>query len=189
MDLRRLRFTGVTLPEANSLPLKMDGWNTTFLLGRPIFRGYVSFRRVYNRLSTSAGATPEGFPPKKTNIHQKFAPITPESVPEKNVLAWNGGWTMQNTYLQRTKKRSCLFKFTGWDGCILDQSQVFTVVFFWNHPFHPKIKYGLYFLCSHHSCIHPFHQLPRSYKWTKANCSASALVNKNGGNCELQSDL
>ena len=25
-------------------PLKMDGWNTTFLLGRPIFRGYVSFR-------------------------------------------------------------------------------------------------------------------------------------------------
>ena len=34
----------VTLPETNSLPLKMDGWNTTFLLGRPIFRGYVSFR-------------------------------------------------------------------------------------------------------------------------------------------------
>ena len=24
--------------------LEMDGWNTTFLLGRPIFRGYVSFR-------------------------------------------------------------------------------------------------------------------------------------------------
>ena len=22
----------------------MDGWNTTFLLGKPIFRGYVSFR-------------------------------------------------------------------------------------------------------------------------------------------------
>ena len=22
----------------------MDGWNTTFLLGMPIFRGYVSFR-------------------------------------------------------------------------------------------------------------------------------------------------
>ena len=22
----------------------MDGWNTIFLLGRPIFRGYVSFR-------------------------------------------------------------------------------------------------------------------------------------------------
>ena len=24
--------------------LNMDGWNTSFLLGRPIFRGYVSFR-------------------------------------------------------------------------------------------------------------------------------------------------
>ena len=23
----------------------MDGWNTIFLLGRPIFRGYVSFRQ------------------------------------------------------------------------------------------------------------------------------------------------
>ena len=33
-----------TLPETNSSPLKMDGWNTTFLLGWPIFRGYVSFR-------------------------------------------------------------------------------------------------------------------------------------------------
>ena len=25
-------------------PLKIDGWNTTFLLGRPIFRGHVRFR-------------------------------------------------------------------------------------------------------------------------------------------------
>ncbi len=25
-------------------PLKMDGWNTTFLLGKAFFRGYVSFR-------------------------------------------------------------------------------------------------------------------------------------------------
>ena len=28
----------VTLPETNSSHLKMDGWNTCFLLGRPIFR-------------------------------------------------------------------------------------------------------------------------------------------------------
>ena len=34
----------LTLPETNKSPLKMDGWKTTFLLGRPIFRGYVSFR-------------------------------------------------------------------------------------------------------------------------------------------------
>ena len=28
----------------------MDGWNTTFLLGRPIFRGYVSFREGTSNL-------------------------------------------------------------------------------------------------------------------------------------------
>ena len=35
----------VTLPETNGLPLKMDGWNTTFLLGFGLFQGRtVSFR-------------------------------------------------------------------------------------------------------------------------------------------------
>ena len=34
----------ITLPETNGLHLNMDGWNTIFLLGWPIFRGYVSFR-------------------------------------------------------------------------------------------------------------------------------------------------
>ena len=37
----------LTFPETNSSPLQilqMDGWNTSFLLGRTIFRGYVSFR-------------------------------------------------------------------------------------------------------------------------------------------------
>ena len=38
-----------TLPETNSLHLKIDGWNTTFLLGRPIFRFYVSFREGSRR--------------------------------------------------------------------------------------------------------------------------------------------
>ena len=33
-----------TLPETDKSHLKMDGWNTTLLLGRPIFRCYVSFR-------------------------------------------------------------------------------------------------------------------------------------------------
>ena len=28
-----------TLPETNSSHLEMDGWNTSFLLGWPIFRG------------------------------------------------------------------------------------------------------------------------------------------------------
>ena len=35
----RLGLPGCTLPKTNSSPLQMDGWNTTFLLGRPIFRG------------------------------------------------------------------------------------------------------------------------------------------------------
>ena len=43
-----------TIPETNSLHLKMDGWNTTFLLGRPIFRGEnVSFREGMPSSSSS----------------------------------------------------------------------------------------------------------------------------------------
>ena len=34
----------ITLPETNSSHLKMDDWKTSFLLGLPIFRGYVKFR-------------------------------------------------------------------------------------------------------------------------------------------------
>ena len=33
-----------TVPETNTLPLKMDAWNMICLLGRAIFKGYVSFR-------------------------------------------------------------------------------------------------------------------------------------------------
>ena len=38
-----------TLPESNSSPLKMDGWNTTFLLGFGLFSGAlaVSFREFF----------------------------------------------------------------------------------------------------------------------------------------------
>ena len=35
---------GLTLQWTNSMHLKMDGWNISFLLGWPIFRCYVSFR-------------------------------------------------------------------------------------------------------------------------------------------------
>ena len=48
-------FAKFTLPETNSSPLKNGAWNTTFLLGRPIFRGYVSFRegeRCFSRGAT-----------------------------------------------------------------------------------------------------------------------------------------
>ncbi len=40
-----------TLPEANSSHLNMDGWNTSFLLGCPIFRGYVSFRECIDHFN------------------------------------------------------------------------------------------------------------------------------------------
>ncbi len=40
----RKLYSVSTLPETNSSHLKMDGWNTSFLLGWPIFRGYLSFR-------------------------------------------------------------------------------------------------------------------------------------------------
>ena len=38
------RIILVTPPKFSSSPLKNDGWKITFLLGWPIFRGYVSFR-------------------------------------------------------------------------------------------------------------------------------------------------
>ena len=45
-------MVGITRSKVHSLkrtwPLKMDGWNTSFLLGWPIFRGYVSFREGGN---------------------------------------------------------------------------------------------------------------------------------------------
>ena len=37
-------FLLCTLSETDSSHLKMDGWNISFLLGWPIFRGYISFR-------------------------------------------------------------------------------------------------------------------------------------------------
>ena len=36
-----------SLKLAASLHLKVDGWKTTSLLGRPVFKGYVSFREGY----------------------------------------------------------------------------------------------------------------------------------------------
>ena len=44
-----------TLPETNSLHLKMDRWNTSFLLGWPIFQDYVSFRECGTRIGATLG--------------------------------------------------------------------------------------------------------------------------------------
>ena len=55
----------------------MDGWNTTFLLGRPIFRGYVSFRegKWHTPIPQLAGKSYHLYTTEK-------------------VLALPGGWTM-----------------------------------------------------------------------------------------------
>ena len=50
-------FLEVILPETNSSHLKMDGWKTSFLLGWPIFSGYV---RLFQLLQFEA-ASSEGF--------------------------------------------------------------------------------------------------------------------------------
>ena len=39
VDLHPQGFLILPSLKLTFLPLKMDGWNTTFLLGRPIFRG------------------------------------------------------------------------------------------------------------------------------------------------------
>ena len=50
-----LEFSVKDIPSLKlTWPLKMDSWKMNFFLGRPIFRGYVSFR--------------EGTPQKKTNM-------------------------------------------------------------------------------------------------------------------------
>ena len=55
-------FQTFTLPETNSSPLKMDGWswNTTFLLGYPIFRGELL---VSGRVPSFIHPTPDVFWP------------------------------------------------------------------------------------------------------------------------------
>ena len=46
----------------------MDGWNTTFLLGRPIFRGYVSFREGNHLLNGMVLQVGHLIQPKKSQI-------------------------------------------------------------------------------------------------------------------------
>ena len=69
--LETIDFGGSTLPETNSSPLKMDGSNTSFLLGPGLFSGaiYVSFTEgihvgfsgVYNPTHQSRKGQARGF--------------------------------------------------------------------------------------------------------------------------------
>ena len=60
---RAVDFRGVPSLKLTFSPLKMDGWNTTFLLGRLIFRGYVSFRegKFDDSYSTTSGTFSPSF--------------------------------------------------------------------------------------------------------------------------------
>ena len=62
----------------------MDGWNTTFLLGRPIFRGYVSFREgsiTFNKMVLFL----LGYTPQKINGGFTWEYKTP---PWKRKIIW-----------------------------------------------------------------------------------------------------
>ena len=55
----RLWMLTARLPETNKQKhLKMDGWKMNFLLGWPIFRGYVSFRECSSLQFSLAKANP-----------------------------------------------------------------------------------------------------------------------------------
>ena len=72
----------------------MDGWNTTFLLGRPIFRGYVSFRVSSQVCDVSAMSTGESV---------QYCPVVAGSaatggIRVGKVLKWP--YTPENPYLE-----------------------------------------------------------------------------------------
>ena len=58
-----------TLPTTNSSPLRIDGWNTRFLLGWSIFRDHVSFS--FGSMLISRGVTEDHFQHPAMNNHQK----------------------------------------------------------------------------------------------------------------------
>ena len=67
-------FSSATLPETNSSPLKMDGWNTPFLLGRPFQVQAVSFREATFTTKQSPGSHPRGSDPKHLSEFQLLLP-------------------------------------------------------------------------------------------------------------------
>ena len=85
----------ITFSETNSSSLKMDGWNTTFLLGRPIFRGKplvsgrVSLIVIFPHLLQKKHVSiplPDKIPDPKTT--QKLHPFGSTWPPLLRSLAW-----------------------------------------------------------------------------------------------------
>ena len=56
----------------NSSPLKMDGWKMSFLLGFPIFRGYVELRGGYINNKSGKGAKVWSLQPSQVDPQKKW---------------------------------------------------------------------------------------------------------------------
>lgn len=99
-----------TLPETNiTEPLRIKGWNTNFLLGRPIFTGYVSIRECnhLSRLTTDLqgvellGSQGENYryKPRKPMLAERlggwilFAPKANREEATKKERRKNQGWS------------------------------------------------------------------------------------------------
>ena len=88
-----------TLPETNSSPLKMDGWNTTFLLGsRPIFREgrifvWVSPCKNFPSFNKKMNLKPAIFEKNPSNLkNQGTVGCTPNSVPMVFIVLSRDSW-------------------------------------------------------------------------------------------------
>ena len=77
----------------------MDGWNTTFLLGRPIFRGYVSFREGRTKLPQKLT-----YPGENQWLEAAISPI--EMVPFLGHVKFSGGYISFTCI-------SCIYVSTG----------------------------------------------------------------------------
>ncbi len=82
----------------------MDGWNTTFLLGRPIFRGYVSFREgiihAYDGLMLFSSVN-ENYFTKRNKTHNFYRKALPCSEGMGGALSYH--W-LPKVFLMRIYK-------------------------------------------------------------------------------------
>ncbi len=153
-----------TLPETNSSPLKMDGWNTTFLLGRPIFRGYVSFRECkpvrFNNVEVSflkwnwivhwCGCT--------VDIHTLHCTVQLYRGSIIHNLA-EGTWTYNRPYLMDSTRPKSVFTCCSGHGCGTQGISLWII--------HWGVHIYIYI------CI--FEEVWESYS-TSVTCSVSTLV-------------
>ena len=74
----------------------MDGWNTTFILGRPIFRSYESYRRYVSYR--------EGKVFVFTHINCVFAPFD-DMFHDSKMSSWSITWSIPTKHRQSANSR------------------------------------------------------------------------------------